>query len=85
MVVSNDVANEFSPLVTIVPVTTQKLTNIYPHEVLLDSTGYLKNSKAKVNQVRTIDKKRMRKRILTLPSTTMEKINWALANHLDLF
>jgi mRNA interferase MazF len=84
VVVSNDIANRFSPLITVVPITTQKLENLYPHEVLLTSIDKLKNSKVKVHQIRTIDKRRVRKKILSLPSTTMEKIDWALANHLDL-
>ena len=84
VVVSNDLANKFSPLITIVPVTTQRLEDIYLHEVMLTSIGKLKNSKVKVHQIRTIDKRRVGRKILTLPQTTMQKIDWALANHLDL-
>lgn len=84
VVVSNDIANRFSPLITIVPITTQKLDRVYPHEVSLSSLENLKNSKVKVHQIRTIDKKRIGKKLLTLPLSVMEKVDWALANHLDL-
>ena len=84
VIVSNDVANRFSPVITIVPVTTQKLSKVFPHEVLLDSVKNLKNSKAKVNQIRTIDRERIGAKVATLSRTIVNKINWALANHLDL-
>jgi mRNA interferase MazF len=84
VIVSNDLANRFSPLVTVVPITMQKLDRIYPHEVSLSSLDELKNSKVKTHQIRTIDKRRIKKKLLTLPRSIIEKINWALANHLDL-
>jgi mRNA interferase MazF len=84
VIVSNDVANRFSPLVTVVPITTQKLSKIYPHEVSLNTVENLKNSKVKAHQIRTIDKKRIGKKITSLPQAIMSKVDWALANHLDL-
>jgi len=73
VVVSNDIANKFSPLVTVVPITTQKLEKLYPHEVLLSSSEKLKIRKVKVHQIRTIDKRRIGKRILALAPMTMVK------------
>jgi mRNA interferase MazF len=84
VIVSNDVANQFSSLITILPITTQKLSRVFPHEVMLEDIGSLKNSKVKANQIRTVDKMRLGKKISALPTPTMNKINFALASHLDL-
>lgn len=84
VIVSNDVANTFSPLVSVVPITSQKLEKIYPHEVSVDGIAGLKNSKVKVHQVRTFDKKRLQKRIGKLPDEHMRLVDEALARHLSL-
>lgn len=84
VVISNDISNKFSTLVTIIPVTTQKSDKIFPHEVLLSSVENLKNSKVKANQIRTVDKRRIGKKISSLSSLLMKRIDRALLIHLDL-
>jgi len=84
VVVSNDIGNRFSPLITVVPITTQRLGKTYPHEVQLDTFGKLKTSKIKANQIRTVDRKPIGRKILALPRPLMEMVDFALATHLDL-
>lgn len=86
VIVSNDVNNAHSDLVTIVPITSQKLSKIYPFEVLLpDSTkGLDKSSKAKANQIRTIDKQRLSKKLGSLDPQTLLLLGKAIKIHLDL-
>lgn len=86
VIISNDTNNEYSGTVTIVPVTSGNLKRIYPFECFLEKgMGNLpKNSKIKVDQIRTLDKKRMIKHVGTLPKQMLEKIEKALAIHLDL-
>jgi mRNA interferase MazF len=85
VVVSNDVANKYSSLITIVPLTSKKTEKIYPFEVLIkDVAGLSKESKAKVNQIRTIDKKRIVKKIGKISSLQEVEIDEALKIHLDI-
>lgn len=84
IVVSNDVNNEFGSTVTVVPVTAQKLAKSYPFEVLVpEGIGGLKTlSKAKADQVRTLDKSRLTKKLASLDSEFIEKLDRALKIHL---
>jgi mRNA interferase MazF len=61
VVVSNEKNNEFSSTVTILPITSKNIQKIYPFEAFLSKgTGDLpKNSKAKADQIRTLDKNRI--------------------------
>jgi mRNA interferase MazF len=85
-VISNDVNNVFSGTVTVVPITSKNLREIYPFEVYLaKGTGNLpKNSKVKADQIRTLDKSRLVKLIGKLGITEVEAIEKAIAIHLEL-
>ena len=86
VVVSNDVGNEYSPTVTVVPVTKGNLERIYPFVVkLANGEGNLEaDSKAKADQIRTIDKSRLVKLIGDLAPRIMVEIEQAIRRHLDL-
>ncbi len=87
VIVSNNKNNEFSGTVTILPLTSKKLQKIYPFEVYLTKgTGNLpKNSKAKADQIRTLDKSRIAKFIGEIEKEKMDLIDMAISIHLDLF
>ena len=55
LVVSNDEQNKFSPLITVLPLTS-KIDKIYPFQVFSKIGG--KNGIILVDQIRTIDRKR---------------------------
>jgi mRNA interferase MazF len=86
VVVSNDINNELADTVTIVPITSSVSNRVYPFEAIIPKNiGNLdKNSKAKANQIRTIDKKRIKKEIGKLPDEIMKEINNAIKIHLSL-
>lgn len=86
VVVSNDLNNTHAATVTIVPITSGNLDRIYPFEVFLPKgTGDLpKDSKAKADQVRTIDRGRLIKSIGKLDEARLDEIGRALLLHLDL-
>jgi len=84
IVISNDINNELADTVTILPVTSS-VGKVYPFEVFISKgTGNLPDdSKAKANQIRTVDKKRIKNLIGTLPDSVLEKIERAVKVHLD--
>ena len=85
-IVSNDKNNLFSGTVTILPISSQSLDKIYPFEVFLPKgSGNLpKDSKVKADQIRTIDKTRIIRRLGELKKDQIENIETALKIHLDL-
>ena len=86
VVVSNDKNNEFSGTVTILPVTSRNLKKIYAFEVFLPKgSGKLpKDSKAKADQIRTLDKSRIVARIGKLENREIQDIEIAIKIHLAL-
>jgi mRNA interferase MazF len=86
VVVSNDMNNRYSGTVTVLPVTSGNLDKIYPFEVSLPKgTGNLpKDSKVKADQIRTLDKARLVKRIGKLGDDEIREIEKAIRVHLDL-
>ncbi len=87
VVVSNDKNNQYSGTITILPITSKNLKKTYPFEVLLPKgSGNLpKDSKAKADQIRTLDKRRIIKLIDSLNEEQMEKIDKAMKIHLALY
>ena len=86
VIVSNDVGNRYSGTVTIIPVTSKNLTKIYPFEIYLprERSKLDKDSKAKADQIRTLDKARLIKSIGQLNTALIEKLDRAIKIHLDL-
>ena len=81
LVVQNDVGNKFSPTVIIAAITSQiNKAKLPTHiEISADEFGLAKDSVILMEQIRTIDKKRLRERIGRLDEERMEKVNGALS------
>ncbi len=85
IVISNDINNEFSNTVTVIPLTSNTI-KIYPFEIFLKSgiANLPKDSKARTDQIRTIDKSRTIKEIGSIPSAIISDLENALKVHLNL-
>jgi mRNA interferase MazF len=75
LVISNDEQNKFSPLITILPLTSQ-VDKIYPFQVFSKLKG--KNGIILVDQIRTIDRKRFSDKLGELSLELMEQVERAL-------
>ncbi len=84
VVISNDINNELADTVTIVPITSNT-GKVYPFDVLIrkGTANLTDDSKIKANQIRTVDKRRLKDMIGTVPPTILEKIETAVKIHLD--
>lgn len=85
LIISNDINNQVAQTVTVIPITS--ITGkIYPFETLLSSqeSGLSKDSKAKCNQIRTIDKKRLVKSIGKVSTDKLKEIENSLLIHLGI-
>ncbi len=86
LVVSNDINNEFSETVTVLPITGQPAKKQYPFEVLVPKgvAGLTADSRIKANQIRTVDKRRLGSFKGSLPSQYLPELEKALKIHLNL-
>ena len=86
IVVQNDVGNKYSPTIIVAPVTSQMNIAKLPTHVKLKGNKYglPKNSVALMEQLRTIDKKRLREKIGTFSTDIMNKIDEAMTISLAL-
>jgi len=85
VVVSNDINNAHSPIISIAPITSN-VTRVYSFEVEIPAgtSGLKALSKVMVNQTRAVDKIRLIKKIGQLPTPIMPAIDQALKLHYDL-
>ena len=80
LIVQNDVGNKYSPTV-IAAITSQKYKTRLPTHISVnaDNCGLQKDSVVLLEQVRTLDKQRLKERMGNLPDSEMNKINKALS------
>lgn len=80
LVVQNDVGNKYSPTVIAAAVTSKINKAKLPTHIELNATDYglSKDSVVLLEQIRTLDKRRLKERIGTLPVSTMKLVNAAL-------
>jgi mRNA interferase MazF len=85
VVVSNDINNEHSPIISIAPITSN-VTRIYSFEVEIPSgtSNFTSRSKIMVNQTRAVDKVRLVQLIGSLPAALVAKVKVALKLHYDI-
>ena len=81
LVVQNDVGNKYSPTVIAAAVTSQiNKAKMPTHiEIKADEYGLAKDSVILLEQVRTIDKKRLNDKIGKLDENLMDRVNEALS------
>ena len=81
LIVQNDVGNRHSPTVIAAAITSRQEKTRLPTHIEIDSQscGLAKDRVVLLEQIRTIDKKRLKERMGTLDSTAMDKINNALS------
>ena len=87
LVVQNDVGNKYSPTVIAAAITSQLEKAKLPTHIQLpaEKYGLPKNSIVLLEQIRTIDKKRLKEKIGELPIIEMTKVNEALLISLGFF
>lgn len=81
LIVQNDVGNRHSPTVIAAAITSRKTKTDLPTHIRVsaDGSGLMKDSIVLLEQIRTLDKSRLRDRMGTLPTPEMKKVNAALS------
>lgn len=84
LVVQNNKGNKFSTTVIVAPVSSRTTKNPLPTHVVIEIEGLQKKSVVLLEQLRTIDKKRIRERVGMVDDSMMLRINQAMKTSLDI-
>jgi mRNA interferase MazF len=86
LIVQNDIANRHSPIAIVAAITSQCDAPLYPTEVLMQPSegGLTIPSVALLNQIRSIDKGRLVRRLGILTPATMARVDRAMLISLGL-
>lgn len=86
LIIQNDIGNKHSPTVICAAITSKMNKAKLPTHVEIDAGRYeiVKDSVILLEQLRTIDKKRLKDRVCHLDTEIMEQVNRAMQISLDL-
>ncbi len=81
LIVQNNVGNKYSPTVIAAAITSQQSKANLPTHIAIASndSGLVKNSVVLLEQIRTIDKKRLKEKMGSVDMKSMNKINHAIS------
>jgi mRNA interferase MazF len=86
LILQNDIMNRNSPVTIIASITSKVFTKEFPTNVFVtnEESGLDKDSTIVLNQIRTIDKQRLIKKISSLDNFNMKRVEMALKISLGL-
>ena len=86
LIVQNDIGNKHSPTVIAAAITSKKEKSALPTHISVQasSCGLAKDSVVLLEQVRTLDKRRLKERMGELDHNSMAQVNSALSTSLGL-
>ncbi|MGG7162858.1 type II toxin-antitoxin system PemK/MazF family toxin [Clostridium ihumii] len=86
IIIQNDIGNRYSPTVIVAAITSQINKAKLPTHVEISSEEYglNKDSVVLLEQIRTLDKRRLKEKIGHMTKEDMEKVNTSLMLSLDL-
>ena len=86
LIIQNNTYNQYSPVTIVAAITSKIFSKEYPTNVFISKaeSGLDKESTILLNQIRTIDKIRLIKKINSLNAFIMEKVDLAIKISLDL-
>ena len=86
VIIQNDIGNKYSPTVIVAAVTSQMNKSKLPThlELRAEEYGLAKDSVVLLEQLRTIDKKRLREKVTHIEGVLMQRVNAALGISLGM-
>lgn len=81
LIVQNDIGNKYSPTVIAAAITSQQQKAQIPTHISIgaEASGLAKDSVVLLEQVRTIDKRRLKEKMGSIDSQSMLKVNEAIS------
>ena len=84
IVLQNNKGNRYSTTVIIAPISSRLTKNPLPTHVMVDCRSLEKKSVVLLEQIRTIDKQRIKEKVGMIDSQVMNLINQAIKTSLDI-
>jgi mRNA interferase MazF len=86
LVIQNDVTNRYGRTTIVAAITSKVSVPPYPNEVVLqpERTGLQVISTVRLDQIRTVDRRRLLKRLGNVDNAVMQKIDGAISISLGL-
>lgn len=84
LIIQNNVGNKYSPTVIVASITSKIGKNNIPIHVLLNNCGLVRTSMVLMEQIRTLDKNRLKKYIGKVSNDLMNKCDNAIKVSLSL-
>ena len=86
LVIQNDVSNRYSPITIVAAITSRFATPPHPREVVIElaESGLPQRSAVVTNQIRSVDRSRVTRRLGKLSAMSMQRVNDALRISLGL-
>jgi mRNA interferase MazF len=80
LIISNDIGNQHSGRVIVAPISSQSLHRVYPFELAISpgEGGLADPSKVLLNQIRTVDKSRLKRYVGALSNARMVELDRAI-------
>ncbi len=87
LIIQNDIGNQYSPITIVASLTSKFDTRPHPTDVIVDreQSGLLQRSAVVLNQIRSVDRQRLIRRLGRLDVVTMRRVDHALMISLGLF
>ena len=84
IILQNNKGNRYSTTVIIAPISSRLTKNPLPTHVMLETGSLEKKSVVLLEQIRTIDKKRIKEKVGKIDNRIMKQINQAIKTSLDI-
>ncbi|MGA2711661.1 MAG: type II toxin-antitoxin system PemK/MazF family toxin [Bryobacteraceae bacterium] len=87
VIIQNDIGNQYSPIVIVAAITSKLSAVPYPVEIPVAPTrsnGLSLDSAVQLNQIRSVDRERLAKRLGILDAATIRKVDAAIMISLGL-
>ena len=86
LIIQNDIGNRYSPITIVAAITSKFNTPPHPTDVIVEQihSGLSLRSAVAVNQIRSVDRRRLVRRIGRLDDTAMRQVDQALKISLGL-
>lgn len=81
LIVQNNVGNKYSPTVIAAAITSQQAKANLPTHIAINAndSGLAKNSVVLLEQIRTIDKQRLKEKMGSIDNSSMNRVNQAIS------
>lgn len=86
LILQNDIANQHSPITIVAAITSKFDDNLYPTEVKISAgeSGLKQDSIVLLNQIRSIDRRRLTKKLGKIDDSTLRKVDSSIKISLGL-